>query len=309
MKKSPDAFRTISEVADWLGVPTHVLRFWESRFAQVKPVKRAGGRRYYRPTDMELLGGIKRLLHDDGMTIRGVQKLLRDEGIRHVSGMSQPLFSDVEDAEIIDEVATPVDADVVEFPGTDAKPDAQPSEAVQDVTPETEPEPELESEEASSDEPSLQPRPDATPEETDIVPGADAEADEVEDEKAATPVQDSTEDVGDEIAARSGTDPDEDKLAPAEASDFEIVSKDSDLLDLMSKPSEQSSAAPGPLIAPDAPDEDPEDDDPEDDGTVSVAARLRIVDLGGLETASDALASAHARLVALRARMDDRNQA
>jgi DNA-binding transcriptional MerR regulator len=91
MEKSPDAFRTISEVADWLGVPTHVLRFWESRFPQVKPVKRAGGRRYYRPADMVLLGGIKRLLHDDGMTIRGVQKMLREEGVRHVSSFSQPL--------------------------------------------------------------------------------------------------------------------------------------------------------------------------------------------------------------------------
>ena len=91
MEKSPDAFRTISEVADWLGVPTHVLRFWESRFPQVKPVKRAGGRRYYRPADMMLLGGIKRLLHDDGMTIRGVQKMLREEGVRHVSSFSQPL--------------------------------------------------------------------------------------------------------------------------------------------------------------------------------------------------------------------------
>lgn len=91
MDKSPDAFRTISEVADWLDVPTHVLRFWESRFAQVKPVKRAGGRRYYRPSDMRLIGGIKKLLHDDGMTIRGVQKLLREEGIKHVAGFSQPL--------------------------------------------------------------------------------------------------------------------------------------------------------------------------------------------------------------------------
>lgn len=93
-KKSPDAFRTISEVAEWLGVPTHVLRFWESRFSQVKPVKRAGGRRYYRPNDMELLGGIRKLLHEDGMTIRGVQKLLREEGIKHVAAMSPPLDSD-----------------------------------------------------------------------------------------------------------------------------------------------------------------------------------------------------------------------
>ncbi len=94
MDKSPDAFRTISEVADWLGTPTHVLRFWESRFTQVKPVKRAGGRRYYRPADMELLGGIKKLLHDDGMTIRGVQKLLREEGAKHVAALSQSLDID-----------------------------------------------------------------------------------------------------------------------------------------------------------------------------------------------------------------------
>jgi len=89
--KSPEAFRTISEVADWLGVPTHVLRFWESRFSQVKPVKRAGGRRYYRPADMELLGGIRKLLHEDGMTIRGVQKLLREQGVRHVAALSPGL--------------------------------------------------------------------------------------------------------------------------------------------------------------------------------------------------------------------------
>ncbi len=89
--KSPDAFRTISEVADWLGVNTHVLRFWESKFTQVKPIKRAGGRRYYRPADMELLGGIQKLLHDEGMTIKGVQKILRDQGVRAVSAMSKPV--------------------------------------------------------------------------------------------------------------------------------------------------------------------------------------------------------------------------
>lgn len=91
MAKSADAFRTISEVSEWLDTPAHVLRFWESKFSQVKPVKRAGGRRYYRPSDMELLGGIKRLLHEDGMTIKGVQKLLREKGLGHVSDMSQPL--------------------------------------------------------------------------------------------------------------------------------------------------------------------------------------------------------------------------
>ena len=91
MDKSPDAFRTISEVADWLGIQAHVLRFWESKFTQVKPVKRAGGRRYYRPADMQLLGGIKKLLHDDGLTIKGVQKILREQGIGHVSSLSPAL--------------------------------------------------------------------------------------------------------------------------------------------------------------------------------------------------------------------------
>lgn len=88
MEKSAEAFRTISEVSDLLDTPAHVLRFWESRFAQVKPVKRAGGRRYYRPSDVALLGGIRKLLHDDGMTIRGVQKILREQGVRHVAALA-----------------------------------------------------------------------------------------------------------------------------------------------------------------------------------------------------------------------------
>lgn len=88
MEKSPDAFRTISEVAEILETPAHVLRFWESRFPQIRPVKRAGGRRYYRPSDVALLTGIKHLLHDEGLTIRGVQKMLREQGVRHVAGLS-----------------------------------------------------------------------------------------------------------------------------------------------------------------------------------------------------------------------------
>lgn len=97
MDKSPDAFRTISEVADFLETPAHVLRFWESRFPQIRPVKRAGGRRYYRPADVALLTGIKRLLHDEGMTIRGVQKILREQGVRHVAGLSGEAY--VEDSD------------------------------------------------------------------------------------------------------------------------------------------------------------------------------------------------------------------
>jgi len=90
MEKSPEAFRTISEVAETLATPAHVLRFWESRFPQIRPVKRAGGRRYYRPADVALLAGIKRLLHSEGLTIRGVQKLLREQGVRHVAALGDP---------------------------------------------------------------------------------------------------------------------------------------------------------------------------------------------------------------------------
>jgi len=115
VEKSPEAFRTISEVADWLGVPAHVLRFWESKFPQVKPVKRAGGRRYFRPADMRLLGGIRILLHEDGMTIKALQKKLADEGTAGVAELSPPIGG-------ADEPSEAGDGQVVRFarPGGDA---------------------------------------------------------------------------------------------------------------------------------------------------------------------------------------------
>ena len=88
MDKAPDAFRTISEVADDLDIPQHVLRFWETRFAQIKPMKRSGGRRYYRPDDVDLLRGIRRLLYGEGYTIRGVQRILKEHGIKSVQGLA-----------------------------------------------------------------------------------------------------------------------------------------------------------------------------------------------------------------------------
>jgi DNA-binding transcriptional MerR regulator len=89
LDKAPDAFRTISEVADDLKIPQHVLRFWESRFSQIKPMKRAGGRRYYRPDDVDLLRGIHHLLYGEGYTIRGVQRILKDQGIKFVENVWQ----------------------------------------------------------------------------------------------------------------------------------------------------------------------------------------------------------------------------
>lgn len=123
MAKSRDAFRTISEVAEWLETPAHVLRFWESKFTQIKPVKRAGGRRYYRPADMKLLGGIKQLLHEDGMTIKGVQKVLREQGVRHVAALNTYAVDEDTDpsgGEIIEDapyVEVEVPDSVVAFPG------------------------------------------------------------------------------------------------------------------------------------------------------------------------------------------------
>ncbi|WP_082540720.1 MerR family transcriptional regulator [Pseudolabrys sp. Root1462] len=87
--KAPDAFRTISEVADELDLPQHVLRFWESRFAEIKPMKRGGGRRFYRPDDIDLLRGIRHLLYGEGYTIRGVQRILREQGIDFVQSIWQ----------------------------------------------------------------------------------------------------------------------------------------------------------------------------------------------------------------------------
>jgi DNA-binding transcriptional MerR regulator len=88
LDKAPDAFRTISEVAQELDIPQHVLRFWETRFAQIKPMKRSGGRRYYRPDDVDLLKGIRRLLYGEGYTIRGVQRILKEHGIKSVQGLA-----------------------------------------------------------------------------------------------------------------------------------------------------------------------------------------------------------------------------
>jgi len=133
MSKARDAFRTISEVSDELDTPAHVLRFWESKFNQVKPVKRAGGRRYYRPADLDLLAGIKKLLHDDGMTIKGAQKLLREQGVKHVSALgAESLKSDIETAGVGEDDA--IDAvtsapDQTPAPEARTEPEAKPDDA------------------------------------------------------------------------------------------------------------------------------------------------------------------------------------
>ena len=99
--KGPNAFRTISEAADQVGVPQHVLRFWETKFAFIAPIKRAGGRRFYRPQDLQTLKAVKRLLHDEGFTIKGVQKLHKDGGLGRLLGEAPSL------ADLSSQVAAP----------------------------------------------------------------------------------------------------------------------------------------------------------------------------------------------------------
>ena len=124
MDKSPDAFRTISEAAEELDLPQHVLRFWETRFNTIKPLKRGGGRRYYRPDDVLLLRGIRHLLYDQGFTIKGVQRIIKDQGSRYVIAVGEGKSIDsilpmIEEAEAAGDEADIEDALMLASPGLD----------------------------------------------------------------------------------------------------------------------------------------------------------------------------------------------
>jgi DNA-binding transcriptional MerR regulator len=119
--KSPEAFRTISEVAADLGLPQHVLRFWETRFVQIRPMKRGGGRRYYRPDDIDLLRGIRTLLYGEGYTIRGVQRILKEQGPRFVIGAGRGDMSDILQPELGDEAEDEVEI----LAGPDDEPESE----------------------------------------------------------------------------------------------------------------------------------------------------------------------------------------
>ncbi len=139
MEKSPEAFRTISEVADDLEVPQHVLRFWEGKFSQVKPMKRAGGRRYYRPADLELLRGIRHLLYGEGYTIKGVQRILREQGTAYVTEAGRtralPMVAQDDADEVNSEAPTAATAaaDPAPTPGPSPAQSSGPAPQVQEV--------------------------------------------------------------------------------------------------------------------------------------------------------------------------------
>lgn len=208
MSKSADAFRTISEVAEWLETPAHVLRFWESKFTQVKPVKRAGGRRYYRPADMRLLGGIKKLLHEDGMTIKGVQKILREQGIKHVSSLcASSLAEEEEDAGFMDADETLPTSDPIDTVVPFAKPELELDPETEDVPITADETPAV-----AADHPpdtSAQPlaeAPRATPQDTPEVK-ADAEPSGSEAEADASAVEDAPDPAEQGPAGESAPEP------------------------------------------------------------------------------------------------------
>lgn len=129
VQKSPDAFRTISEVATELDVPQHVLRFWESKFNQIRPLKRGGGRRYYRPEDVDLLRGVRALLYNDGYTIKGVQKVFREQGVKFVSETGKGLI----DASVAERAREAVQRSEVEDRGAGAPVDAKGKQALEAI--------------------------------------------------------------------------------------------------------------------------------------------------------------------------------
>jgi len=311
MEKSRDAFRTISEVAEWLDTPAHVLRFWESRFTQVKPVKRAGGRRYYRPNDMLLLGGIKQLLHEDGLTIRGAQKYLREHGIKEVSALSQPLDDgDVIDATVADTVAdAPMAEDVQPAPETAVdNVISMPTREAEKASPPPAHEPKAEPEAPQLDlglgdevTPAATAEPEDAPEPV-MEPAAEAEPE--------TPAKEVAE-VAPEPEAVAEPEPEPEpkpESAEAEAPAAEIEPESEPASEPEPAAAEEEAApiaasgeTPQPL-GTDLPDSDPADDDAAFDGPVPLSAVLRkpAVARKLAKDNAEALHQIHARLSALK---------
>jgi DNA-binding transcriptional MerR regulator len=294
--KSPEAFRTISEVADALETPAHVLRFWESRFPQIRPVKRAGGRRYYRPADVALLTGIKRLLHDEGMTIRGVQKILREQGIRHVSGLSDDSSPEEEaldaamsarfDAEpalpaylVEDETAAALAA------ALDAAPEARVVPFAPVAPPVSPPNQRASSDPASDD--ALTVNTAAAPQET-------------LDWLASLPPEQSA--AGAAATTSQPQDESDDFDVPAPETG-PLAKVEQELAGVASPPEDAAPTAPAETSRPAAPAPIPDPALLGDEFTATLAARLRALPRGSLSRHPEALAEIAARIGALRDRL------
>ena len=277
VQKSRDAFRTISEVAEWLDVPTHVLRFWESRFSQIKPVKRAGGRRYYRPSDMRVIGGVKTLLHDQGMTIRGVQKLFREEGVKHVSSFAPILHGEDDEAENAAASA------VIDGEAAPAAP-APPALNSRDATPDPTIDPTPVSAEEDEGEEDIADKAPVFAHSARVASGGEAAKAEPD-----APAEDAAVEVQPEDGA---IDPDLPFLTqdmPVEAAAAEAETEDAPI-------AEPEPPRPSIPPTPDVPDTDPADDDPSFQAPAGIAARLALIP-------PNALAAHRADLVAAAERL------
>ena len=311
--KSVTAFRTISEVAELLDTPAHVLRFWESRFPQVRPVKRAGGRRYYRPADVALLAGIRKLLHDDGLAIRGVQKMLRDHGVKSVAAPVATAAKEAEDAALAEtapgagdhipaastslealpeeaEVYAEADTALHAEPATDAEPPAQ--ETVAEI-----PAPALTAEAApdaleAEDAGALAQVPAEAP--APAPPAAmppEAPASEPEDAARRAP------------AEAQPPEPPSDDTSPDEPPRPRVLMRrraagdPPGLFSLMDAPEHPRPTPPAPAPEAAHPGDEPPAERP-------LAALLRAADPARLAPHAKALAALHARLEAIRARRD-----
>ena len=221
MDKAPDAFRTISEVADDLDIPQHVLRFWETRFTQIKPMKRSGGRRYYRPDDVDLLRGIRRLLYGEGYTIRGVQRILKENGIKAVQGLADeqpaPAFAPVRASEPRMSAAAPImSRPTAKSPVVEDEPD-------EDAEAEGEEEREEETEEAeASDEEAGDAQEESGEDESEE---GDEEADEHDGEEEESEEEDSEDEESDEDSASEEEGEEAEPVAARKAPDV-VVDRD-----------------------------------------------------------------------------------
>ncbi|WP_297773998.1 MerR family transcriptional regulator [uncultured Roseovarius sp.] len=271
MAKAADAFRTISEVAEWLEIPAHVLRFWESKFTQIKPVKRAGGRRYYRPSDMLLLGGIKVLLHDQGMTIKGAQKYLRENGIQSVAQLSQPL-EEMSDGKLSD-IALDVDtapargADVLHFSGGDASQGPSTAKADTETATHATSEPDTATDIPTPDTPSAgaENEADTEPSEENHNPAPIVDETNISMQKASEPDQGATPppDTSEaDTPASASVMPDDATAPPATPTpEAEADPDQQDQLDTETGPEADTASEPtppAPLAQPDLPEDPPD---------------------------------------------------
>ncbi|WP_299789709.1 MerR family transcriptional regulator [uncultured Marivita sp.] len=275
MSKSADAFRTISEVAEWLDTPAHVLRFWESKFTQVKPVKRAGGRRYYRPADMRLLGGIKKLLHEDGMTIKGAQKVLREQGTKHVSSLCTLSLGDEEEDVAFVDMQTDVASEPVDTVVPFSKPEEEPEPAA--VAEETEPDllteaPAAEAEPVVEVEKPVETASQGAPEPLDPAEPDIAEAAPAPIEPA--PIEDVSSDGDDAPALVAGdTTTEEPEMAESQTTPEEAETLPGFLQHSMAERSAESHADADSEAPTDSPAQEPEPEEPVP-GTLTHLSRI-----------------------------------